>query len=491
MALFGKKTSDNGPDAADAPAVGAPDPAKARRWFEHAKAMQEATNYEYAMQLWLKGLAFDPTNMDALESFFTAGASFFATAGPKGRLTKETKGAVDGKKPSDKFLKACLEYVSKPTDPVAAVDAVKAAVDADLTEQAYFVGERAVALVSSDPKPKRATAEKLMDTLESAGIYDLAEKAGNSAVRADPSDGDLQARVRNMAAQATMNQGGFDTAEEGGFRKNIRNLDAQRQLEEADRIVKSESVKDRLVNDARAALKERPDDGPTREKYFKALRDRGNPDDLKLAGQLAMKTYEESKAFQWRQYAGEIRIKMARAKLNQYRRAADNGDAKAAELLPKAERKFIELEAEELRLSVEAYPTNLGLKYELGRREFALGNYEPAVALFQEAKNDAKHRSAALVYLGRSFAAIGLNDEAIETLRHALEKHDDQANEQGMDLRYTLMDALLAKGTSDKDAAALEEADKLASGIVMQQITFRDIRAKRDEIKKALAELKG
>ena len=45
--------------------------------------------------------------------------------------------------------------------------------------------------------------------------------AGEIATRLDPTDGQLQVRVRNMLAQNTMSQGGFDEAgAEGGFRRN-------------------------------------------------------------------------------------------------------------------------------------------------------------------------------------------------------------------------------------------------------------------------------
>jgi hypothetical protein len=48
--------------------------------------------------------------------------------------------------------------------------------------------------------------------------------------------------------------------------------------------------------------------------------------------------------------------------------------------------------------------------------------------------------------------------------------------------------SLIEQSKGTKDAAALRDADKQASAIAMKQFNFRDIRAKRDEIKKLLAE---
>jgi hypothetical protein len=52
------------------------------------------------------------------------------------------------------------------------------------------------------------------------------------------------------------------------------------------------------------------------------------------------------------------------------------------------------------------------------------------------------------------------------------------------------MTALETKSGTDKDLALAEEADKLASSIAIQQINYRDIRARRESIKKLIAELK-
>lgn len=494
MALFGKKKSESeasgAPEGEGASVQAQPD--KARSFFDYAKARQETGQYEYAMTLWMRGLALDPTDMNALEAFFASCAAFLGESGGKPKLSKETKNAVTSNTPAAKFVQSCLAYAMKPTDPGAAISAVLLASKADLAEAAHYLGVRAIALVGSEAKPKKSSAVDLLDALEAVGAYDLAEKAGNIAIAADPGDSPLQARVRNMSAQATMTQGGFDeTGQEGGFRKNLRNADAQRQLEEEQRVVKSGSVKDRLVEDVRSELKERPDDLPTREKFIKALRERGNPDDLKTAGALAKKTYEESREFKFRQMAGEIRIKMARSQVQKYRVAAEKGGEAEKASYAKAQQKFLAMEAEELRLQVEAYPTDRGAKYELGVRETKLGNHEAAIALFQQSKDDAKHRSGSLMHLGLCFAAIGLNDEAIQTLREALSKHENASDEQGMELRYTLMESLLAKSEQDKDLAAAEEADKLSSAIVMEQITYRDVRAKRDQIKSILQQLRG
>jgi hypothetical protein len=60
-----------------------------------------------------------------------------------------------------------------------------------------------------------------------------------------------------------------------------------------------------------------------------------------------------------------------------------------------------------------------------------------------------------------------------------------------MDIRYGLMEALIAKAQKDNDMEAAERADKIAAGIAIQQFSYRDVREKRELIKSLLTELKA
>lgn len=499
MALFGKKKGNGEADDAGDVATSDetpvdPSPKKAARFFEYARTVHEAQNYEYAMQNWLQGLAFDPTDMSALEGFFESANGFRSDS--KGKLSKDTKNAIGSKNAAERWAQALLAWGVKPTDLSLAVRAVKLGAKCELPEQVYWMGEKALSLAAGDKKAKKETYLELMKALNSVGAFDLGVRAGEMAVRMDPNDGALAAEVRDMSAKAAMNRGGFDSQEEGGFRKNLRNADAQRQLEEDARIVKSGGVKDRAIADAEEALKSRPDDLPTIDKLLRALRERGTDEDERRAQKIAMKVYESTKQFKYRQMAGEVRLRRARRRLGEYRRVAEAkpNDAAVQEKFKKAQKQFTEMEAEELELRVEAYPTDLSLKFELAVRLARLGgaeNQERAIGLFQEAKNDGKLKAKSLMHLGYSFAAIGWADEAIEQLRAALDAHDDDSNEDGMGLRYALMDSLETKARSDKDIESATEAEKLAAGIAMQQLGFRDIRERRQALKELIKELGG
>jgi hypothetical protein len=53
------------------------------------------------------------------------------------------------------------------------------------------------------------------------------------------------------------------------------------------------------------------------------------------------------------------------------------------------------------------------------------------------------------------------------------------------------MDALAKHAEDTRDLSAAEEAYKIGSGIAMQQISYRDIRDRRDALQKLIKELKA
>jgi hypothetical protein len=499
LALFGRKKDgdppsggDNGKGPGDSAGGDKPQfsPDKAARFFDHARTVHDTTNYEYAMQLWLQGLRQEPTSMRGLEAFWASAVAF---SGEGKAAAKETMRMFGGKGDVEKYLEALLQWGVKPMDPLLAVKAAEAASKLNLPEPTYWIGERALGVIASEKKPRKELYLKMMEVFGKIGAFDKSVDAGGAALRLDPLDGKLAAEVRNLAAQATMNRGGYEkTGEAGGFRENVRNMDKQRQLEEGERIVKTDEVIDRLVRESKANYEARPDDLPTITVYIQRLKERGRPEDEKAARDLALKTYEQSKQFRFRETFGDLRLRLASRKLAEYKQKAEENpaDARAQAAFQQATLKFAEMEIEELKLRVDAYPTDLGLKYQLGKRDYDLGNYDDSIALFQESQRDAKHRLDSLYYIGLAFQKKEWIDEAIHSFRQALELHRTHSDELGTSLRYSLMTALQTKSELDKDLALAEEADKIASSIAIQQINYRDIRARRDAIKKLMGELK-
>lgn len=464
----------------------------AQKWFDRAKVAYETTNYEYAMNCWLSGLKQDPTSMRGLESFVQSATAFINSSGGK-PPSKETMNAFGGRSELDRYVAALLASGIKPLDALLAVRATEAAAKLGLPEPTHWLGERAMLVVANEKKPRKDLFVKLVEAFSKVQAFDRAVKAGELAVKLDPLDGKLAAEVRNLAAQATMSQGGYETTgQAGGFRANIRDAEKQRQLEEQERIVKTEETVDRLVRESEEDYLKRSDDPHATTLYVKRLMERGRPEDLKRARQVLKKAYETLKQFRFREMDGDIKLRLARAEVGKYRQAAEKepANAQAQKNYQAAQQQFLKMEIEEYRLRVENYPTDLPLKFELGKRLFELGDLDNAIPLFQESQNDAKRRVDSQNMLAQAFQRIEYVDEAINTYRNALEAHKVPGDEMGMTLRYGLMTALQIKAEKERELSAAEEADKLASAIAIQQFNYRDIRQRRDALKKLIGDIK-
>ncbi len=463
-------------------------PEGASRFFEHARTAHETTNYEYAMNLWLSGLRLDASSMTGLESFFKS-AQAFAAANPK----KKPKVDLQVKTPVDKYLAALLNWGSKLPEGDAAMRAGEAASNAGLDEPAYWCLERAMGLTKQAKRPSPLTFKKLMKLFGDVGAFNDAVEAGTIAVQLNPADTDLANLVKNFSAQATMSQGGYDdVGQEGGFRRNIRDAAKQKQLQDEEAISKDEGTIERLIERARADLEERPEDPPTISALAKRLLERGTPRDEKEAYVHYKKAYQLTNEFRFRQSADDIKMRAWRRKLASLEKkaAADTADASAQDELRSARKDVLEAETKVYAARVEAYPTDNQLKYELGRRYFDQGLYEDAIANLQQAQSEPKLRVRTLHMLAQSFLAMQWGDEAVTTFRQALEAHGRDSDDTGMEINYGLMDALLTKATDHRELDAVVEADKIASSIAIKNISFKEIRQKRDAIKKLIAELR-
>lgn len=465
---------------------------KARKWFEGAQKYHDMANYEYAMLGWLSGLRFDPTSVEGLASFFKTSAAYYAT-GAKG-VSKQLQSAIKGSGDVDKYLNALLAWSAEPSSADAAVRATQAAAKLGLHQSVAWIAPKALALCAQAERPRKGDLVMLMETFHAAGSNELAVSAGELALRIDPSDNNLRADVRDLAAQASIDKGGYDkSGEAGGFRSNVKDLDKQRKLEEAERIVKTEDQSARVIAEAKAAYTANPQDRPLIKGYMKALLDRGTRTDEDEAIKVAEKAYKDTQEFMFRKFAGDVRMRQGRNQVRELKAAADAhpNDAVAAMKYRDALTKQVELEITEYEALVSAYPTDLRLKYELGIRLLEAQRYEPAIEQLQQARNDGQLKLKALFALGLSFHHLGWEDEAVETFRSAIAGIADLSTEpMSKDIRYALMVSLQKIATDSKDVGAAEEAGKLAQAIGMEQITYKDIRQRRDQIKALIAQLR-
>lgn len=495
--MFGKSGSGDKPGdkSAESP-KGAGDgmdfsPEKAKKFFDRARSVHDTGQYEYAMSLWLQGLRFEPSNIDAVRAFFASSDQLRAAGTAK--VSKETLSAVAGSTPVHKYLATMLDWAQRINEPDAAVRCIEAITALKIRELVRLLGPSALGVCAKAQRLRKAWFVNLMECFVKAECNDLAVQAGEIGCRLDPADTRLATDVRNLSAQATMDKGGYEnTGSEGGFRSNIKDAEKQRLLNEERGMLRSEDGQQRALLAAKADYEANPKDKPTIAKYLKTLMDRGTPTDDVTAIEVAEKAYAETQEFRWRKVAGEIPLRRGRIELKALKAAMEKNpqDAAAREAFLKAEQTQLELEIKELSLQVEAYPTDLPLKFELGKRFLLNKQFDQAIEQLQKAKADMKQQADVSVYLGRAFQAIGWQADATEIYRGALDQHADANDPVGMELRYGLLVSLQTQAEETRDLNLAQEGDKIAAAITIQQFSFKDVRQRREQLKALIAQLR-
>jgi tetratricopeptide (TPR) repeat protein len=460
VALFRKKSTDSAPaDEASGEQAFTPQPEKARKWFEHAKTAALSSNYEYALSCFANGIKFDPELMSAHESMYKA-AIQYAGQGGKSASGRETKSIDDGTVVG-RFAAAEFAWMKDINNGGLALKALDAAVKAGLTEVGNWLAKPTLTLQVRVKKPQKSQLIAARDLFAKVGAWNEAIAAGEFAYRLDPSDNELAAEMKDLAAQRAMDHSGASSVEE----RNL--LRAKRDYEE------DPNTPDKV------------------NKYAQLVKKQGTPEATEQAYEIYMEGFRTIGEYRFRMAAGDIRIEDLRHRVKaiaeQIKSNGQSADLVAS--LNEARDALFALQREEYGERVTRYPTDRTMKYDLGIVEFELGNFDAAMECFQKAKDEPKLRVRAGHMLGRSFARKSWHNDAILEYEEALAAIDATESERELVVRYDLMLSLLAHAREERSVDLAKQARDICSVIARKDISFRDIRDRRSEVDGLVKEL--
>lgn len=446
----------------------------ARPWreqYEKGRTALDRNNLDYAIQLFTQVLEKEPAFFECRQALRAAqfkrsggGAGFFkkflGSANPwlvKAQATLRNN-------PLDALNAAEQALNSDPTNLTAHRILAEAALVAEFPRTAVLSME---IVFKQNPRDKEL-AMKLARTLSETGQAERAEAIMDELARALPNDPEVAQAVKDVAANRTLNEGGYDTIAtgQGSYRDILRDEKTAVSLEQAQREVKTSDVTDHLI-----------------EEYENRLA--GEPGNLRLLRSIA-ELYAQQKRFDraleyYQRLAGteaadpsleraiaETKVKRIEYAIDQLNPGAPDHEQQAAAL--QAEREAFLLE--DCRARVERYPSDLVLRFELGQLYFAAGRITEAIQEFQKAQNNPHKRIAAMLHLGLCFGRRGMHDLAARTLQNALKEKvgfDDEKKE-----------LLYALGMAYEKMGKREEGIEQLKQIYEVDIGYRDVAAKVD-----------
>jgi tetratricopeptide (TPR) repeat protein len=325
------------------------------------------------------------------------------------------------------------------------------------------------ALLRNSPGDKE-TAIELANAFARIGEPKRGESILSELYRANPRDNDLAQALKNLSAQKTLDEGGYDELADGqgSYRDILKNKEEAVSLEQENRMQKTEDVTARLIREYEARLAT-------------------EPSNLKLVRQLA-ELYTEKKQFDralgyYQQLKASdigndssLDRSIAETVTRKYDYQISQLDATAPDYAERAA--VLHAEKQTYQLSecqkrVDRFPTDLAIRFEMGQLYFQAGKIGEAIAEFQRAQSNPHRKVAAMNYLAQCFAKRKMYDMAARKLHDAI-KEKQVLDEEKKELHYNLGCVLQSMGKK-------EEAVEQFKVIYEIDISYRDVQAKVDE----------
>lgn len=402
--------------------------ATARPLWLKALSAVELRNYGYAIELIHAVLKEAPGFLDGRR--ILRKAEIAHTQGKKSLMSGFSTAGMKGAGMVKKDPIAAMELAEQAlkTDPFnrAGNDLLKdAAKAAGFPEIAAFALET---LVQGNPKDTKLMHE-LGEQYTAMGEADKAVEIYSKVVELNPADLIAVKRSKDAAANATMKQGGWETAK--SYRDVMANADQAKSLEQKSRTFKDIDTIDAQLGELYPQYEQQPDGVDIVRRIALLWEQRqeqtATPEDL-------------AQTIQWFGYLNEL-LKgsdpaVARKVTDFQNKQIDNsikaledwfaqgGDQhpdapQYREQLEEMKRQKATTLLDESRRRVERNPTDLQLRYELGERLMQAGNVKDAIPELQKARNNPNVRLKAMNLLGQCFTDLNMMDMAVTQFKTA------------------------------------------------------------------------
>ncbi len=447
-------------------------PRELRVLYTKGSEALQRDNFDYAIDLFNQVLAKAPAVLDARKALRTAQQR---KAGNSGGFLKKmfssassqpalAKGEMALRKDPAEALQIAEHILNNdPNSSGAHRLVVKAAKLMELPHTAVMSLE---ILARNSPKD-RDLAIDFAYSLADAGQIGRGERVLAELLRQMPNDNDLAQALKNVSARKTLNEGGYEALADGSgsFRDILKDKQEAIILEQENRQVQPEDKAELLIHEYENGIKTEPNN-------LKTLRNLAELYTQKKQYEKALAYYDRIKASDIGADASLDRV-IAETRLRKFDFEISQLDPNAldyAEKLAQMEAAKQSYQLSECQKRAERFPTDLGIRFELGQLYFKLGKISEATKEFQKAQRNPHKKIASMNYLAQCYARRGILDLAATTFQDAIKEKlifDDEKKE----LVYNLGSVLEKMGK-------LEEALAQFKQIFAVDSEYKDVDAK-------------
>jgi tetratricopeptide (TPR) repeat protein len=449
---------------------------KARTFFERGEEVAATDNFDYAIDLYLEGLKRSPDEVELGHKPLRQLAFIRQAKGGKKPSMLEKLRPSRAKEPLEKMLNAAYFLARDPENLAYAEALLRAASEGNYSKVVSWIGDVLLKANMSLDKPSLELFLLLRDCYLKAGIHERAIVTLQWAAKLKPDSQELREELRNLSADLTMTKGKY--GQDGDFSNSIKDKDIQTQLQSQDKAVKTEDYRLRAVEAARKTLADKPDSPTNLIRLADALADIGDGKSEDQAIELMESSYKRTGSFSFKKHSGELAIRAWKRRARDIKKRLDtepeNSVLKAA--FEQASNKLGIIELEHYKKCVENYPTDAGLKYQLGLCYLKSAMFDDAIPMFQEARRDPRNNVNALMKIGIAFFMKGWFTDALDVFKEAIDTYEIKDDGIAKELQYNLGRTYEQQG--DK-ANALEIYRKLAQ----IDYGYKDVRVRVDALR--------
>ena len=449
---------------------------KAEVFFDRGNTVAGTGNYEYAIEMYISGLAIDPDSVEAHQTLRDISLKRKASGGKSVGMFEAMKLKRPTKDDKQNLLnnEKLLAYDPGNTDHMVGV--LQNSLRGGFYDTVMWVGPILQQANADSPKPEVNKFIILRDAYKILKQWKRATDACHYAAMLRPDDMDLQKELKDLGAMDTMDAGKYGTST--SFRDSIKDMDGQSKLMVQDKDVRTMDQLSRLIHDAEAEYKADPLDPGKIMKYVEILAKTEQAEYENRAIDLLQETFDRTKQFRFRMAIGKLRMAQLSRMERTLRQAvqADPADAQAKQDYAQFVQEQINEELKEFQLAAENYPTEANLRYQVAVRLCKLQKYDEAIPILQQCRQDPKLRTDASVALGQAFLDAGFADEAVDTLGVVITDYVNKGDKRSIQMTYLYGRALEQKGDS-------EAAKKAYSQVTQWDFNYRDTQARLKKLR--------
>ena len=461
---------------------------QAQSFFDRAKQAASSSNRDYAIQMYLEGLQRNPDALEAHQGLLEQALRRQAAGGKKAGLIATLKLKLTGKGAQtslfarsgsgdvvDELLQAEALWCKDPMNLSLADNVLQKMMSAGCLVSATWLAAWLNEANARSEKPNGQRFAMLADVFAQLNQPDKAVDVCHTATAVLPDDVEMASKLKNMMALQTMRKGRYT---DEGFRQSLQDAEGQDQIQEQESLSRRQSLADEQIVRARKELEANPTESSKVMALVEALLLKDDKQTEDEAIQVLQKAHQQLGAYRFKQRAGEIgmRANRRRARSLKAKVEANPDDKQLAKQYQQMLKEHLEIELAHYQDSAKNYPTDMRLRYEIGRRLLQLGRFDEAIPALQDGQRDLKNHLRALSLLGQCFFMKKWYSDAVAVYQRALESPDAAASDIGKELQYYLGRAYQANGQ-------LEEATKAYSTVAQIDFLYKDVRQRLEQLR--------